>query len=217
MLTSSQAMAHDLRMPLQLIESGAQMLQLALDDPTVDARGYLQAIRESVRQMRDMLDAALDGPTPARTEVCDMPRRVRELCRRCQPYARERGVRLSCSGNVASLRMAADGDALSRVVLNLIMNALRATPAGGWVRVSWRAMGDWAEIRVRDDGPGIPAERQPYVFLRGETEGGRGLGLPIAEALARRMGGALQLRSEAGGGSEFTLRLPVSGALRAAR
>ena len=108
--------------------------------------------------------------------------------------------------------MALDEDMLSRVLLNLISNALRFTPRGGQVRVSWQAMGDFAEICVADDGAGIAPERLPYVFLRGESDGGHGYGLPIALRLARAMGGDLTVRSQRGQGSAFTLRLPVRAA-----
>ena len=80
------------------------------------------------------------------------------------------------------------------------------------MRVTWRALGDFAEICVSDDGAGIPPERLPYVFLRGETEGGHGYGLPIALRLARAMGGDLSAASQRGKGSAFTLRLPVRSA-----
>jgi len=119
---------------------------------------------------------------------------------------------LSCQGNVASLRMALDEDMLCRVLLNLISNALRFTPRGGEVRVTWRALGDSVEICVSDDGAGIPPERIPYIFLRGESDGGHGHGLPIALRLARAMGGDLSAASQRGQGSAFTLRLPVRSA-----
>ena len=77
------------------------------------------------------------------------------------------------------------------------------------IRVTLTALGDAVELTVADTGAGIPPERQPYVFLRGESDGGHGYGLPIARDLARRMGGELTLRSRPGMGSAFTLRLPI--------
>ena len=93
--------------------------------------------------------------------------------------------------------------------MNLIANALRFTPPGGTVLVRLRALGDAAEIDVIDDGPGIPPEKLDRVFLEGETTGGHGLGLPIAAALARRLGGALTAASTPGRGATFTLRLTL--------
>ena len=78
--------------------------------------------------------------------------------------------------------------------------------------MEWRATGDFAEVTVSDTGAGIPADRLPYVFLRGETDGGNGYGLAIARRLARELDGELTARSAPGLGSTFTLRLPVRAA-----
>ena len=142
----------------------------------------------------------------------DLPVCVKQLCLRCGPLAEQNGVRLRWHGNVAALRTAMDEDMLCRILLNLISNALRFTPRGGTVDVSWRAMGDYVEICVADDGAGIAPERLPYVFLRGESDGGHGHGLPIAQRLARTMGGGLTVSSQRGKGSASTLRLPVGAA-----
>ena len=208
-------LAHDLRMPLQLILSSAQMLKLSREDPTLDADAYVDILMQSVEHMRRMLDGTLERcgravrQERARPVNADLAACVKQLCLRCRPFAEQTGVRLACQGNVASLRMALDEDMLCRVLLNLISNALRFTPPGGEVKVSWRAMGDFVEICVADDGAGIAPERLPYVFLRGESDGGHGYGLPIALRLARAMGGDLTAASKRGQGSAFTLRLPV--------
>ena len=121
-------------------------------------------------------------------------------------------MRLCCGGNVAALNMAMDEDMLARILLNLISNALRHTPKGGRVSVNWTALGDFVEITVSDTGEGIPRERQGYIFLPGESDGGHGYGLPIAQRLARALGGELSVASVPGQGSAFTLRLPVRAA-----
>ena len=216
-------LAHDLRMPLQLIYASAQMLKLSREDPTLDASAYADMLMESVEHMRRMLDLALEScgracrqEQPRLVDV-DLPSRVRQLCLRCGPCAQQAGVLLGWGGNVSALSMALDEDMLSRILLNLISNALRFTPRGGRVRVSWRALGDFVEVCVSDTGAGIPPEKLPYVFLRGETEGGSGYGLPIAQRLARAMGGELSASSRPGKGSAFTLRLPVRSAHAASR
>ncbi|MDO4865058.1 MAG: HAMP domain-containing sensor histidine kinase [Clostridia bacterium] len=210
-MTADVEWSHDLRLPLQQVTSCAQLLRLELDGRDGAAAEYVELLMDGVGQLRRLLDRALereDRDAPRWVEG-DLPACVRELCRRCRPWAAEAGVALRCSGNVADLRMALDEDKLSRVLLNLIANALRFTPRGGRIRVTWRALGDFAEVCVADDGPGIPPERLPWVFLDGETEGGHGHGLSIARTLARTMGGELTARSTRGAGSAFTLRLPV--------
>ena len=215
MLMTGVELAHDLRMPLQLIYSSAQMLKLSKSDPTLDAAVYMDMLMESVEHMNHMLDVALESCGRAcrqeqpRLVDADLAACVRQLCLRCTPYAEQAGVALTWWGNVSTLYMALDEDMLSRVLLNLIANALRFTPRGGLVRVSWRAMGDFVELCVSDNGAGIPPERLPYIFLRGESDGGHGY---IAQRLARAMGGELSVSSRPGNGSAFTLRLPVRSA-----
>ena len=207
-------LAHDLRMPLQLIASSAQMLKLSLDDPALDGRAYADLLLSSVEQLNRMLRGALEEADVSerehqREKNADLAARVRRLCESCRPYAEQLGVALRYGANTAALPLSLDEDMLSRVLLNLISNALRFTPRGGEVRVEVAAMGDAAEVRVIDSGAGIPAARQGRVFLWGETDGGHGYGLPIARRLARAMGGELTLRSAPGRGATFTLRLPV--------
>ena len=114
------------------------------------------------------------------------------------------------------LSVAGDLDHLTRLVLNLLDNALKFTPAGG--RVTLRAERTDREVRVavRDTGPGIAAEHLPHLFdrfyraeqARSRAAGGAGLGLAIAHELARLHGGALEIASEAGRGTTVTVRLP---------
>jgi len=211
-------LAHDLRVPLQLICASAQMLKLSRQDPTLDGDAYADMLLQSVEHMRRMLDGALETcgraarPERPRPVNADLVACLRQLCQRCRPCADRDGVALDCGGNVAELTMALDEDMLSRVLLNLISNALRFTPRGGRVSVRWRALGDFVEISVADTGADISPERLPYVFLRGESDGGHGYGLPIAQRLARAMGGSLTAASNPGSGSVFTLRLPVRSA-----
>ena len=137
-------LAHDLRMPLQLISSSAQMLKLSMDDPTLDANAYVDILMQSVEHMRRMLDGTLERcgravrqelPRPVNADLATC---IRQLCLRCRPFAEQVGVRLSCQGNVASLRMALDEDMLCRVLRNLISNALRFTSRGYGLPIALR-------------------------------------------------------------------------------
>ncbi len=201
-------LVHDLRQALQLIQASAQMLELSGDK---EAQGYLDALMEGAAQMGRLLDGALERREARERAPVELMGFLRALCLRCRDYAAARGVALALSGNVDALTLAADGDALARVVLNLVMNAIRFSPPGGRVAVRCTALGDFAEIAVTDAGPGIAPERLPYVFLRGETDDGHGYGLPAAMDGARTLGGSLSARSRPGAGSTFTLRLPVRG------
>jgi len=102
------------------------------------------------------------------------------------------------------------------MVLNLLENALKYTPAKGKVTLSLYRNGKDAQVKISDTGPGIPPDVLPHIFqrfYRGNNRsmlGGTGLGLAIAERIARSHGGAIEVESKVGQGSTFTVRLPVA-------
>ena len=139
----------------------------------------------------------------------DLVQRSWEIYTRCQLYAGRKGVRLDFHSNCDRLSLALDEEKFSRILLNLVSNALKFTPEGGRAAISVRALGDFAEVQVSDNGCGIPEERLDTIFELHETESGYGYGLYIARTYARQMDGSLNAVSVPGEGSTFTLRLPV--------
>ena len=110
--------------------------------------------------------------------------------------------------------MTSDPRRLERIVANLVDNAFQH--GGSEVAVRIGRQGDTAEVEVADDGPGIPAEHRPHVFERfykadaARSGGGTGLGLAIAQENARLLGGEIEVWSEPGAGTRFTLHVPVT-------
>lgn len=111
-----------------------------------------------------------------------------------------------------------DEDRLSQVFTNLVDNAIKHTPAGGFVRLSARSEGGLARVEVIDSGEGIPAEHLPRIFERfykvdgarkKETVPGTGLGLAIAQQIVQAHGGTITVRSQIGEGTAFEVNLPV--------
>jgi signal transduction histidine kinase len=121
-------------------------------------------------------------------------------------------VSLSRAGEGGPATAVADSFQLKHAVLNLVLNALQATPAGGAVAIDVRGREGRLEVVVRDTGEGIPEEALPRVFdvFFTTREGGTGLGLPIARRIAEAHGGTLVLRSRPGAGTEAILGLPAS-------
>jgi len=107
---------------------------------------------------------------------------------------------------------------LSRLLINLLSNALQHSPSGGTVRLSLERRGREIQLSVQDDGPGSPWEAQSRIFerfhrldpARSRRHGGTGLGLAIAQAIARRHGGVIQVQSTPGHGARFSLRLAAA-------
>jgi signal transduction histidine kinase len=112
------------------------------------------------------------------------------------------------------------GDAqwLKQALINLLDNALRYTPPGGFVTVRLRSAGEWVDVAVEDTGHGIESENIPHLFerfyrtdwARAKDSAGTGLGLPIVKEIAEAHGGTISVASQIHKGSIFTLRLPVS-------
>jgi signal transduction histidine kinase len=94
--------------------------------------------------------------------------------------------------------------------MNLLLNALQAAPAGGWVRVEASDDGERVELAIEDSGPGIPDELRRRVFEPFFTTkaGGSGLGLPLVHSIVEQHGGAIALGRGEGGGARFTITLP---------
>ncbi|MBI3679472.1 MAG: two-component sensor histidine kinase, partial [Acidobacteria bacterium] len=113
----------------------------------------------------------------------------------------------------------ADFQALRRLFLTLIDNAVKYTPAGGEVAVCLRTLDGFAVVEVQDSGIGISAEDLPHIFerfyradkARSRAAGGAGLGLSIARWIARAHQGDIQVESAPDRGSNFRVRLPLSG------
>lgn len=209
----SMEFAHDMKMPIQLIYSCVQLLEMELA-PNVRAEGYLQTLMQSAGQLQSMVERALgDGmqqeSNPLRLELRDVVAEVRDICRQCDLFAQGKGIEIHFCTNVPELRMLTDVEKLRRMLHNLISNALRFTPEGGRVEVACVASAEEVELRVTDSGCGIPTEMQERIFENGVTDGGHGYGLGIVQSYARLLGGDISVQSAPGKGSCFILRLPV--------
>ena len=214
--------SHELKTPLTSIQGFAQAI---LDGTANDPESLRQAAQiihdEAARMHRLVLDllelARLDaGTADLRREPVDLAALARNVAQRMAPQAQEAQVTLTVAG-ADSLIVYGDGDRLAQVLLNLVDNALKHTPAGGQVTVSVHAQGGWAEVRVQDTGEGIPPEVLPRIVERfyqldQARQGGAGLGLSIAYEIVRAHGGTLTAQSEPGKGSVFVVKLPRAAA-----
>ena len=203
----SMELAHDMKMPIQLIYSCVQLLEMELT-PNARAEGYLQTLMQSAGQLQSMVERALDGER-LHLELRDVVAEARSVCRQCALFARGRGIEIRFSSNAPALRMPTDVEKLRRMLHNLISNALRFTEDGGSVEVACVASADEIELRVRDHGCGVPPEMQERIFENGVTDGGHGYGLGIVQGYARLLGGSVAVESAPGAGSCFILRLPI--------
>ena len=209
----SMEFAHDMKMPIQLIYSCVQLLEMELS-PNARTEGYLQTLMQSAGQLQSMVERALDGGVqregePLHLEWRDVVAEARDICRQCDLFAQGKGIEIHFCTSVPELRMLTDVEKLRRMLHNLISNALRFTPEGGRVELACVASAQEVELRVTDSGCGVPTEMQERIFETGVTDGGHGYGLGIVQNYARLLGGDISVKSAPGKGSCFILRLPV--------
>jgi len=222
--------SHELRTPLTAIRGNVDVLsrQARSKDRGLTSADLLPALtdirNESDRMRRLLDDLLLLARTDGGRDPADMAiaRRARV---RIDAIAAEavRSAEGLASGQILELEaprgieLPGDPDRLHQLIMILIDNAIRHTPAGGRVRVAVGATTDGAaRIAVRDEGEGIAAEHLPHIFerfyradgARGRSSGGTGLGLAIAQAICRAHGGALAVKSAPGQGATFIATLP---------
>jgi signal transduction histidine kinase len=216
-------MSHELRTPLNAIGGYAQLLEMGLHGPVTEAQK--QALHRIERSQAHLLMLINDVLTFARIDAGqvqyaadDVPlhETLAELEAMVAPQVAAAGLAFALEPCDPGLAVRGDRDRVRQVVLNLLANAIKYTPAGGSVTLRCQADEDRVRIQVRDTGTGIRAERLPHIFepfVQGERalnrpDEGVGLGLAISRELARGMGGELAVESEPGRGSTFTLILP---------
>ena len=221
--------SHELRTPLTAVAGSVEMLLLGAHqaDPAASAR-LLRGMYAETGRMRRLVEELLtlarldEGRLTLRFEPVEAAPLLAALCEEAQPMVAGQTLRCEPAPDLPPLR--ADPDRLKQVLLILLDNALKFTPAGGEVVMRARRAedGPYALLEVADTGIGIPAEAAPYVFDRfyrvdpararpTQRVGGSGLGLAIARSLVEAQGGAISLTSAPGSGTTVTVRMPLWG------
>jgi signal transduction histidine kinase len=210
---------HDLNHPIQNIGNNARLL--LREDLDLEGRNMSQRIIERElgtlkRFMDDVLNIA--KPRPIERFALDVNASVNEIVESMRAEGERANV--TVSGSYAEGPLTVDGDrfALGRVYRNLITNAIQATAPGGSVTVTTARADGAVEVTVSDTGTGIPADRLAAIFDDFVTTKRRGLGLGLATSkrIVEQLDGTINVRSEVGRGTAFTVRLPAATASRTA-
>jgi len=215
--------SHELRTPLTILRSTMDLLHQELGPAGGDSRALVDEARVEIDRLQrltaDLLTLARSDRGQLVLALAPLNARVMaaEAVRRLAPLAQERGVEVRVESPEPAPTVEADPDRLRQVLLILLDNALKHTPAGGRVTVAVRPEGRHVAVEVADTGSGIAPEHLPRLFerfyradaARTRAEGGSGLGLAIAKALVDAHGGELALASAPGQGTRVTVRLPA--------
>ena len=225
-------MSHELRTPLNAVIGFTDMMRQQTFGPLGNERyeEYATLIYDSGQLLLDLISDMLDmakieaGKLELNFENVDFNNTVEDSVRMLRDRAENSGLELTVSLSREPAFAAADKRAVKQIMLNLLTNAIKFTPAGGHVGVGVRTGGGVATITVRDTGIGIPAADldrlgNPFEQVNGDpmlAKAGSGLGLALVRALVEKHGGSLKISSEEGVGTEVHASFPIEARSRVA-
>jgi CheY-like chemotaxis protein len=216
-------LAHELRNPLAPLLSAIQLMDLSPDD-LAQQTNLRQIMARQVEQLMRLTDDLRDisritrGKFSLEKKPLELGGAIETACDLARPLLEEAGHQFTRTFSGTRLVVLGDKVRLAQVIGNLLINAAKYTPPGGQVALLVRPDGDHAEIRVRDNGVGIPPEMLPRIFdmfmqvneSKVRSQGGLGIGLALAKRLVEMHEGAISVTSGGeGAGSEFVVRLPL--------
>jgi signal transduction histidine kinase len=216
--------SHELRTPLTLILSPISDLMSQSRELPQDLQELVRLARDNslrlLKLINDLLDVARleSDEFKMRAEPLELTQFVASQTETLRPLARLKNLTLALDTGDGDSWVTADPVHVEKIVVNLLINAIKFTPQGGAVAVRVRAEGSFAAVEVSDTGIGIPEAELPHIFDRFRQAGdsrtrqlsGVGIGLSLAKELAEKQGGSLSAGSRVGQGSIFVLRLPFS-------
>ena len=219
--------SHELRTPLTAIKGAVDLILREMAGPLTEKQiHYLTRVRANTQHLAGLINDLLDlskiesGKIEVKTRRVSLGGLVHEVVEALRPVAAEKVIALETTIREPSILVWADRDKINQVLMNLIGNAIKFTPAQGRVTVSASRNGhESVQVSVSDTGPGVPPDEKEKIFTKfyriaevnGENSKGTGLGLAISKALVELHGGKIWVESEEGHGSTFSFILPVSG------
>lgn len=213
--------SHELRTPLAVLR-GETEVALEQERALSEYKESLALVKDEAERLSRIVESLFilaRAPIESSSLIKESVRLnevVSECSRAARVLATRKGLRLDAEGPLPEVSIHGDDELLKRLLLNLLDNAVKYTPAGGEIRIRLEQNGT-ARITVADTGIGIPAEDQPRIFdrfyrvdkARSRAQGGAGLGLSIAQWIAEAHGGTLSVNSVVGRGSTFVVELPI--------
>jgi heavy metal sensor kinase len=212
--------SHELRTPLAVIQAESS-LALQKERSASDYQRSLETITQEAHYMSSIIDRLLtlaradDGKDQLAFQEVNLGKLIQDLGTDAEILCREKGLGFQL-GETHDLVVKGDEAMLRQLFFNLLDNAIKYTPSGGTVSVSLRTEGQMAIVAITDTGIGIAPDDIPFIFerfyrvdkARSRVGGGTGLGLAISQRIAGAHGGNIEVESQVGKGSTFTVSLP---------
>lgn len=206
-------LAHEIRNPLGSIRGTAEILR---DDyrPGDPKHEFIEIQIKETERLNHVVEDFLRMARPQATEMkrCSLREELETIVTLTVNDAKEHGIRLTLEPFAGDQTVRADGEKLRQAFLNIVMNAIQATPAGGAVTIASDAQAGSYGITFRDSGPGIDDDTMAHIFEPFFTTkpDGTGLGLVITKKIIEGHGGTLHIKSGMGKGTTVVVTLPVS-------
>jgi two-component system, sensor histidine kinase FlrB len=210
----SAVLAHEMRNPLGSLELFAGLLAEA--ELGGERQGWIEQVQAGLRTLAATVNNVLHFhslPEPERSPV-DLGQLLDWAKTFFAPVARQARVQLSLHNRLRGVLIEADRHRLEQVLLNLVLNAVRALPGGGWIELSGCRIeqGRTVSLVVADTGPGISQADLPHIFQPGFSTrvGSPGLGLAVCRKIVEQQGGSITASSRPGWGATFTITVPLN-------
>ncbi|MGW8323073.1 MAG: ATP-binding protein, partial [Thermodesulfobacteriota bacterium] len=216
--------SHELRTPLALTLSPVEsMLQGEMGPLQEKQKTYLTSVHTNALRLLKLINNLLDlakleeGKMTLAYGKYNLPDFIRNVVDSFKVTGERRDMRLEACGNPDVPEVCFDRDKIEKVLINLIGNALKFTPAGGSVAVLWALGQEFVRISVQDTGPGIPEDAQNRLFDRfvqaddsaSRKHGGTGIGLSLVKEITELHGGTVEAANRPEGGAVFSFTLPL--------
>lgn len=219
--------SHELRTPLNIMLSSFQLIELYIDngsivDNGIELKKRIKVLKKNSLRLLKLINNIIDitkidsGFYEAYLKNCNIVNLIEETTLSVAEYMKSNGIDLVFDTEVEERIVACDPEKMERIMLNLLSNATKFTPSGGRVDVKLLNKKDSIIISIKDTGIGIPKDKQQLIFERfGQVQKdmnknyeGSGIGLSLVKSLVEMHNGTINVKSEYGNGSEFTIELP---------
>ena len=217
--------SHDLRSPLNIILSIFQCYKDEYKDIEKgnQCQEHIDIIKRNAYKILKLINNLIDTTKlekkhyNIKRENLDIINLIEWNVSSIDKYAKQKNIALVFDTNVEECVMAMDPEAIDRIIMNLISNAIKFSPQGSSIYINtWKSINQ-ITISIRDEGMGIPKEEQNVIFNRfvqssknkKNENSGSGIGLDLVRYLTKAHKGSIELRSEENSGSEFIIKLPI--------
>ena len=218
--------SHEFRTPINIILGTTQVIKKNMDTNKLDMENlskYINYIKQNSYRLLRLVNNSIDiskmdaGAYELRCSNENIISIIEEITLSVADFTKNNNINLIFDTEVEELITYCDADKIERIILNLMSNAIKYTPEGGFIKVDISATQDNVIVSIKDSGIGIPKEKQNYIFNRfGQLDGslnrlceGSGIGLSLVKKLVEMHGGQIYVNSEVEQGSEFIFTIPI--------